>query len=99
MREQPTERQRRFARNADLAARYAELDRLLLARDWTADFVLEKSGDVTVVETEYGKPDSPSREREARGALVRSIETFPELLSLLPARPTDAVECPTCQGT
>ena len=99
MREEGAEREQRWDRTADLAGRYAANERLLLARDWTADFVLEVTGQVVVVDTEYGKPETPATEREARGALFRAIEIFPELLSLLPGRPEDAVECPTCNGT
>ena len=86
------ESDRRWGANADLATRYAsENEQLLLARDWTADLVLSANGDVLVIDTESGEPARPANESEQRGALYRSIAELPELLSLLPARPSDAM--------
>ena len=98
--ENADERERRWGKiNAERVREYAERGRLLLARDWTADLVLEPNGEVTVVDTEYGKGDSQASNREARGAFFRSIEVMPELLSFLPHRPAEAIQCEICAGT
>jgi hypothetical protein len=99
MREDVQEREDRWGISSDLVARYAANDRLLIARDWTADYVLETVGGVTVVDTEDGKPDVSATDRETRRALFRSIHVYPELLTLLPSRPAEAVDCPNCEGT
>jgi hypothetical protein len=96
---EPDERKRRWPRNSELALRYAEQGQLLLAREWTADLVLDDSGRVIVVDTEDGNPQTPATERETRLALFTAIEVMPELLSFLPQRPPDAVTCPSCEGT
>jgi hypothetical protein len=48
--------------DSDLAATYAQRNRLLPARHWTADFVLESAREVWIVDTEYGKADSVATE-------------------------------------
>jgi hypothetical protein len=94
------ESQRRWGVNAALATRYAsEREQLLLAREWTADLTLLADGSVLFIDTENGEPPRSAGESERRGALFRSIAEFPELLSLLPSRPPDAVTCPSCEGT
>jgi len=77
---------RRWAENAALAREYGSQKRLLLARDWTADLVLDVSGEVYVVDTENGNAPRAATETERKIALFRSIRRYPELLSLLPAR-------------
>jgi hypothetical protein len=99
MREDVPEREHRWGINSELVASYASENRLLIARDWTADYVLDTTGGVTVVDTENGAPDVPATDRETRRALFRSIHIYPELLTLLPARPREAVDCPNCEGT
>src|SRR5882724_9456417 len=98
MREDAPEREDRWGINSELVARYAANNRLLIARDWTADYVLEKGG-LTIVDTENGAPDAPATDRETRRALFRSMHVYPELLTLLPSRPPEAVDCPSCEGT
>src|SRR6478672_1773944 len=88
--ENADENERRWGKvNAERVREHAGRGRLLLARDWTADLVLDPDGEVTVVDTEHGQPDTPASNREARGALFRSIEVMPELLSFLPQRPPE----------
>jgi hypothetical protein len=99
MREDTPEREKRWGINSDLVASYAANDRLLIARDWTADYVLEAVGVVSVVDTDDGNPDVLATGRETRRALFRSIHVYPELLSFLPPRPSEAVDCPNCEGT
>jgi hypothetical protein len=77
----------------------AEEGHLLLVRDWTADVVLSRAGEILVIDTEEGQPPRPATDSERRLALFRSIAKYPELLSLLPDRPPDAVQCPGCSGT
>jgi hypothetical protein len=72
---------------------------LLLVRDWPADVILSRDGEVMVIDTEEGQPPRPATESERRVTLFRSISKYPELLSFLPQRPSDAVECPGCSGT
>lgn len=99
IRDEPEERERRWRVAADLAARYANNGELLLAREWTADFVLDSNGAVVVKDTETGKSDSIANDTEARRALFAAIETYPELLSFLPERPAGASTCESCEGT
>lgn len=99
MRDESEERQQRWGQNSELVGKYAAEGRLLIARDWTADMVLTVTGEVVVVDTEDGKPDTQADDRERRRSLFRAIHVFPELLSLLPKRPDQAVECPHCNGT
>jgi hypothetical protein len=99
IRDEPEERERRWRINSDLAARYATEGHLLLAREWTADLLLNPSGTVIVRDTETGKPDSPANETESRLALFTAIEVYPELLSFLPGRPANAQTCELCEGT
>ena len=77
----------------------AEAGHLLLVREWTADIVLSRDGEMIVIDTEDGQPPRPATEPERRVALFRSIEKYPELLSFLPQRPPEAIECPGCSGT
>ena len=84
---------------APFAAEHAKRGRLLLMRDWTAAFVLDPEGEVWIIDTEYGKPPEPGTEKDRRLALFQGLRRFPELLSLLPARPEDAVTCSGCEGT
>ena len=99
IRDEPEERERRWRVNSDLAGRYAAEGHLLLAREWTADLVLNSSGDVIVKDTDTGGPDSSANENETKLALFTAIEMYPELLSLLPQRPTNAATCESCEGT
>ena len=75
--------------NALLAQSYGLQKQLLLARDWIADMVLEVTGDGD----RYRKRESAAAtpRRMSAKALFRAIRHFPELLSLLPARPESAV--------
>jgi hypothetical protein len=77
----------------------AEAGQLLLVRDWTADVVLSPNGDVIVIDTEDGQPPRLATDRERCISLFRSIAKYPELLSLLPQRPAEAINCPGCSGT
>jgi hypothetical protein len=77
----------------------AEEGYLLLVRDWTEDVVLSRGGEMLVIDTEEGLPPRPATDWEQRIALFRSIAKYPELLSFLPPRPHDAMECPGCSGT
>jgi hypothetical protein len=77
----------------------AKEGQLLLVRDWTADVVLSRDGTMIVIDTEEGQPARAATESERRTTLFRSIAKYPELLSFLPGRPLDAVECPGCSGT
>jgi hypothetical protein len=99
IRDEPEERVRRWGVSADLAARYAVEGRLLLAREWTADLVLDASGTVIVKDTENGQPDAPANPTETKLALFTAIEVYPELLSFLPQRPAEASTCTSCGGT
>jgi hypothetical protein len=81
------------------AQAYAKEGRLLLTREWTTDTVLSRAGDVIIIDTEDGLPPRAATERERPVELFRSIARYPELLSFLPARPQDAITCPTCSGT
>ena len=81
--EETPEAERRWERAASSAREYAREGQLLLARDWTADLVLDKSGQVWIVDTETAKPPVLATADDRR--LV-----YPELLPLLPARPDDA---------
>ncbi len=76
----------------------AEAGQLLLVRDWTEDVVLSPNGDVIVIDTEDGQPPRLATDRERRITLFRSIERYPELLSFLPQRPSEAIQCPGCLG-
>ncbi len=88
----------RWAENASLAQEYGLQKRLLLARDWTADLVLDVSGEVYVVDTEYGGGQRVAGETERKTALFRSIRRYPELLSLLPTRTPESTTCGQCEG-
>jgi hypothetical protein len=79
----------------------AEAGQLLLLRDWTEDAVLSRNGDVIMIETEDGdgRPPRLATDRERRISLFRAMEKYPELLSFLPQRPPEAIECPSCEGT
>jgi len=90
---------RRWAENASLAQAYGLQKRLLLARDWTADLVLDVNGKVYVVDTEYGNAPRVATETERKIALFRSIRQYPELLSLLPTRRPESTTCGQCEGT
>jgi hypothetical protein len=81
------------------ARAYAERGQLLLRRDWTADLVLSAAGEVVVIDTENGEPPSPATAWWSRVALFAAIGRYPELLSLLPARPVEAATCVGCHGT
>lgn len=77
----------------------AETGQLLLVRDWTEDVVLSPNGDVIVIDTEDGQAPRRATDRERRISLFRSIARYPELLSFLPQRPSEAINCPGCSGT
>ena len=77
----------------------AEAGQLLLVRDWTEDVVLSSNGDVIVIDTEGAQPARLATDRERRISLFRSIEMYPELLSFLPERPSEAIQCSGCAGT
>jgi hypothetical protein len=76
----------------------AEEGQLLLVRDWTEDVVLSRNGDVVVIDTEDGQPPRLATDRERRVSLFRSIEKYAELLSFLPQRPPEAIQCSSCSG-
>ena len=95
----PDDASRRWSSSAELAQRYArDSQTLLLARDWEADLVLTRSGQVLVIDTERSAPTVPATERESRVALYRSIAAYPELLTLLPQRPVEGITCSGCDG-
>ena len=77
----------------------AKEGQLLLVRDWTADVVLSRDGAMIVIDTEFGQPPRAATESERRITLFRSIAKYPELLSFLPGRPSEAVDCPGCSAT
>lgn len=91
---------RRWGAAAGEAKEYARTqNRLLLIRDWTADVVLDPEGESWLIDTDGGQPARITTPEERHGALFRGLYPYPELLSLLPARPADAVTCPQCEGT
>jgi hypothetical protein len=77
----------------------AKEGQLLLVRDWTEDVVLSRNGDVVVIDTEDGHLPRLATDQEQRLSLFRSIEKYPELLSFLPQRPPEAIQCSSCSGT
>lgn len=82
-----------------MARNYALIKRqLLLARDWTADLVLDESGEVWVLDTETGGPPQLATPTERRSALLRGLHAYPEILPLLPERPAAAKTCELCDG-
>jgi len=89
----------RWRNVAPFAAQRGAEGTLLLVRDWTHDVVLLPGGDVLVLDTEDGQAPRTATEEEARTALFRAIRHYPELLSLLPSRPSEAVTCDQCDGT
>jgi len=97
-REEPAEAAERWPRAARTAREYAEKEQLLLARDWTADVVLDREGDVWVVDTENGNAPRVASADERRTSLFRSLHHYPELLPLMPERPIDAETCSLCEG-
>jgi hypothetical protein len=96
---EPKRLKERWGRGAANARRRAAEGQLLLSQDLTQDCVLTRDGVVVVIDTEDGSPPRPATDEEARTALFRSIAHYPELLSLLPPRPPDAVVCTACGGT
>ena len=67
---------------------------------WTGFWGLRADGEILVVDTEEGRPAVVERdERERRIALFQGAKTYPELTCLVPERPEEARDCPTCSGT
>jgi len=95
----PVESERRWPNASKFATEYAHSQQLLLACDWTADFVLNTEGDVEVVDTEDGGPNKAATEDERRVALFRAIARYPQLVSMLPQRPATAITCEVCEGS
>jgi len=97
--ERTIERRWQHPKVAPFARDRAKAGHLLLVRDWTADIVLSRDGEMIVIDTEDGQPPRPATDSERRVTLFRSITRYPELLSLLPPRPSEAIDCPACSGT
>lgn len=94
-----SETDRRWQRAADVARRYATTTgQLLLARDWTADLVLDKTGEVWIIDTETVGEPQRATEPERRSALFRGLQVYPEIFPLLPQRPDEATPCVSCDG-
>jgi hypothetical protein len=93
------ELERRWLKAAPFVRRRAEQGQLVLLREWGQTTVLTRAGDIVVVDSDDGSPDRPATERERRFALFQAIDPYPELLSLLPARPPEARTCSGCLGT
>lgn len=85
--------------NAAVAQAYGLRKQLLLARDWTADMVLDVTGEVLVIDTETASDPRSATNNERKVALFGAIRHYPELLSLLPLRPQSAKTCTSCDGT
>jgi hypothetical protein len=48
---------------------------------------------------EPGNVELVQEERDRNAGLFRGTKLHPELQFLLPTRPSDAIDCPDCQGT
>jgi hypothetical protein len=95
----PAALEHRWAKAAPFARQHAENNLLMLDRDWFTDIVIADTGEIRIIFTEDETPSRLATEEEGRKALFTSIHNYPELLSLLPARPADAITCSACQGT
>ena len=94
-----SETDRRWQRASDVARRYAaSAGQLLLARDWTADLVLDHAGDVWIINTETAGQPQRATEPERRSALFRGLHVYPEIFPLLAPRPAEATTCVACDG-
>ena len=66
---------------------------------WTGDFFLTPQGEVMFYDSEREVIEPVCEEDWRLYALVKASQKFPELLSLVPARPENAVECVQCKGS
>ena len=64
-----------------------------------SDVFLTPSGDVwALAEVGDGEEWTPLTNVDRNAAICVALKRFPELVLLLPRRPTDASDCSTCQG-
>lgn len=80
-----------------LAARFEALP---LCVDWEKCWALRPDGQVVVFSHEGEDPQLREEEdsRMINVALFQGSLTYPEIKRLVPARPTDAKDCPFCPG-
>ncbi len=74
----------------------ARLRALHIGGSMWADYYLRPNGAVVVVGEEYDQPDVGTVHTDRSNvlmALVWGARRYPELLELIPTRPTDAVDC------
>jgi hypothetical protein len=81
-----------------LAARFEALP---LCVDWEKCWALRPDGQVVVFAHESGDPNLRTEDdaRMINVALFQGSLTYPEIQSLVPARPADADDCPFCDAT
>jgi hypothetical protein len=70
---------------------------LPLSEGWFAWALLTEQGDV--LEALEDGTVSPAVEPLRTMFLVAGTERYPELIALLPVRPTAGIDCPRCEGT
>ena len=70
---------------------------LPLAEGWFAWALLTEQGDV--LEAGEDGSVSPAKEPLRTMFLVAGAERYPELVVLLPVRPSASADCPRCEGT
>jgi hypothetical protein len=95
----PTDLENRWAKAAPSVRRHAEKGQLVLLQNWTQTTVITADGEILVIDTENDAPDRPATAPEQHLGLFRGIRHYPELLSLLPTRPSTSRTCPDCLGT
>lgn len=79
----------------------ARLNGLPLYFDWTAFMALLPDGQIAWVpyDNEPGDIEAVQEERVRNLGLFQATKLHPDLQFLLPTRPSDAIDCPDCQGT
>jgi hypothetical protein len=98
MRNDAKESDRRWQGASAIAQQYAISGQLLLARDWTADLVMDGAGDVWIIDTETGQNAKRASVAERTSSLFRGLHAYPELFPMLPDRPPAAATCTSCEG-
>jgi hypothetical protein len=63
-----------------------------------AIWMLRADGTLWNADADFGIPLTPLAEEFHTRAIVAGVERFPWLAELLPVRPSDAVDCASCEG-
>jgi hypothetical protein len=82
-------------------AAIARVNALPLFFDWTGFMALRQDGQIVWVpyDDEPGDMEVIGEERLRNLGLFRGTKLHPDLQFLLSTRPSDAIDCPDCQGT